>query len=474
MIDGNTQLGAASITQPRILFKPNSWLAKIDFINHLILFNNVLITVLSEKMGGKTTFSTLLQNNLDQQIKYISTTVEAPCNREAFINTICSQLHLNHDEHTDFELIARQVNERKAHVLLIIDEAQNLPESMIKELLLVIKGQEEFGFLHICLVSDYSLVATLNELAVEQFNNLIHTIEIGLLSESETRTYVLQRAMTTRLINRPLTDSQFKQFFQLTKGNLSKINHHLEDFVIKSSTQKKGGRLKALNRLGLVAVALFIVGTSYFYVNNEKSISPSSGIISSREVDLPKLTENNHFESIKEESPSYIASLQDSSIRQLVQFELPKKQDLDGLNEDEGANTVAVVDKVVYIPTVKLTKDISKATVIEEKIQSANIKKPKQTHESVNVISNKTTGKYTIQLVASHKISDIDKFRTSRKMLSKTKVRHFRDHKGVWYILTLGEYTNREQAQHQISKLPVELAKMSPWIRPLSGLKNVG
>ncbi|MDI1352305.1 MAG: ATP-binding protein, partial [bacterium] len=191
------------IGSPRTLFKPATWLAKIDFINHLILFNNVLITVLSEKNGGKTSFTTLLQSNLDDQIKSIFMTIKPPCDREQIISDMAAQLHLNYDSDADLANLAKQINERKAHVLLIIDDAHHLPEALITEMMWVIKNQEDFGFFHLCLVSDYSIIATLNNLAVDPFNNLIHSIELSSLNENETRIYVLQRAMSARLINKP-------------------------------------------------------------------------------------------------------------------------------------------------------------------------------------------------------------------------------------------------------------------------------
>lgn len=62
-------------------------------------------------------------------------------------------------------------------------------------------------------------------------DSFIHTIELGALNESEARTYVLQRAMASHLISKPLSDAQITQFYQLTKGNLAKINNDLEAFV---------------------------------------------------------------------------------------------------------------------------------------------------------------------------------------------------------------------------------------------------
>ena len=52
MKDGQLQIDVGTANHLRSLFKPSSWLSEIDFINHLVLFNNVLVTVLSEKSGG--------------------------------------------------------------------------------------------------------------------------------------------------------------------------------------------------------------------------------------------------------------------------------------------------------------------------------------------------------------------------------------------------------------------------------------
>jgi hypothetical protein len=80
MKEGVAQSDGVAVIQPRVLLKPGSWLEKVDLINHLILFSNVLITVLSEKEGGKSSFGTLLQANLDPQIKSVSVAVKPDCN----------------------------------------------------------------------------------------------------------------------------------------------------------------------------------------------------------------------------------------------------------------------------------------------------------------------------------------------------------------------------------------------------------
>lgn len=487
MKDGMTQRDNSAANQPRTLFKPTAWLAKIDFINHLILFNNVLIAVLSEKEGGKTCFSTLLQSNLDQQIKSLTMTLTPPCETKAFIEQVATQLHLNHDDHTNIASLAAQINEREAHVLLVIDNAQHLPESLTKEIMLAIKGQESFGFFHVCLVSDYSIVANLNQLAADQFNNLIHTIELGSLNESETRTYVLQRAMNANLINRPLTDEQFKQFYQLTKGNLAKINSDLEAFIDKCSVQKKGKKLNTVKKVGfaLSAVTAAVVSYIYFDLN-----APTIPTVTTPVTKTASATDRlgNIFKrapaNLTQTEPmvSQIPSWLDSSSHQFVYFSLPKKELLaeeESLfpEEEININAVAVRDRVLVIPEFKPLDESAEKTTSAEKpkpVAEKQENKPATEQVIANKPSLNTVGAYTIQLAASHTQSDVDRFKKSNQLLADAKVRHFTNAKGSWYILTLGEFANRNQAQVEVSKLPKSLTKLNPWVRSVSGLDNVG
>ncbi|KTD82927.1 AAA family ATPase [Legionella waltersii] len=478
MNEGNVQLDASSIGQTRSLFKPGSWLSKIDFINHLILFNNVLMTVLAEKDGGKTSFSQVLQSNLDKQIKPIIITITPPFDGRAVAHEIATQLHLRLDSDTNIISIADQINERKAHVLIVIDDAHHVSESFIKEAMIAIKNQNEFGFFHLCLLSDYSLVAALNALAVDQFDNLIHSIELGALNESETRTYVLQRAMSTRLINKPLTDAQYKQFYQSTKGNLSKINSDLEEFITKSFSNSE--RKKSLKpKLAATALSvLLLAGLSYVYYDRLYKAPSITDLVT---ANSPEVIETKSTASQSIPSVSYIASWQDSSVRQLIEYALPKKQILDDFSEErEEIKHVAVVDKVVVIPTVKpqtppanVNMVLSKPTAFKSELPKIPLASPKQYAAKAQ---SKAIGKsvYTIQLVASHRVSDVQRFRKSSQLLTKAKVRHFKNDKGTWYVLTLGEFDNRIIAQSNIKKLPPELAKLNPWIRSVSGLANIG
>lgn len=461
---------------PRTLFKPGSWLTKIDFINHLILFNNVLITVLSEKEGGKSSFCTLLQNNLDKQIKPIFLKASAPCDIASILEYVANQLHLNHDAYTTIESIAAQINERKAQVLIIIDDAQHLPESFIKEAMIATKKQAESGFFHLCLVSDYSLVATLNTLSTDSFNNLAHTIDLGALTENEMRTYVLQRAMAANLMTLPLPDAYFKQFYQMTKGNLAKINHNMESFIVNCKPEQRNVKKELLKKRAAMLAVFIVASASSLYL--AKSSLSRDKVMAALEQHAANSAQNATTTSAlasvvnPEILLSAIPSWLDSSQHQLMEVALPKQQILDDEEVAQNTDTVALVDKVVVIPKVTPGIDLSKAQALAVKGASSSAAK---TSKNTNAVAKQTASTlYTIQLVASNEFEDMTRFRKNNRLLVDAKVRFFTNSKGNWYILTIGEYNNRNQAEQQAKQLPAQLAKLNPWVRPVAGLKSIG
>jgi hypothetical protein len=453
MNEGMFQSDLAAAIQPRVLIKPETWLFKIDLINHLILFNNGLITVLSEKRGGKSAFATLLQENLDAQVNSLTMTVRAPCNREQIIEDIATQFHLKHHPDTDISSLVAQINERRSHVLLLIDDAQHLPEVFIKEVMLAIKNQENFNFFHLCLASDYSIVAALNSLSASFFHDLVHTIEVGPLTESEARTYTLQRAVASHLITKPLTEPQLKQFYQLTKGNVAKINSSLESFVFGLANKKQSSMMDVVKKAAIPVgsavlsglMCLFLVKT---YYEEPESTKVTTIVQAQKTIDL---------DDVPQIMLSQIASWQDGATRELVEHSIAEKQDLDMLMQAVKSEAVAVADKASKRARSKIL---------------AKIKNPPR-HKKITKMNMAQEGDklYTIQLVASPYKVDMERYLKSNKLLYTTaKLKHYTENHVVWYVLTIGEYDNMTDAKHSIAKLPPSLMKLNPWVRPISSL----
>lgn len=472
MIDGVTAFKEESMTEAKALFKPRSWLAKIDFINHLVLFNNLLITVLAENEGGKSSFGVLLETNLDQSIKSVRVKAKAPCDRQWLMHSLASQLHLNQDNLIDFPSVVAQVNERKAHVLFIIDDAHYLPEEFIKEALLAIKSQGDFGFFHLCLIADYSVIPTLNCLVSEPLNHLVHTIELGSLSEIETRTYVLQRAMLANLITKPLTDQQFKRVYQLTKGNLAMLNTQLESFIAEPPSKNKLNK-KILKAASTGFGAAGLVGALYVMV--------ASGYLPFAKEGSPLVEAIKTESSTKRESvdfASLIPSLEDSSQRELVYAALPEKQVLDDSTQED-MDFESSIDKVVIIPKIPTNRIAQEATnIAQEKSElESNLVKIEGFSEdkATNLVEKQSNIKrYTIQLAASPRQIDVNRLKQKNQLLAQTQIRFYKNAKGSWYILTLGEFDSIKNAQEKVKQLPNGLTKLKPWVRPVSNLEQVG
>lgn len=480
MLDGNFQFEPVSDAQQKLLFKPGTWLNKVDFINHLVLFNNVLISVLAEKEGGKTSFVELLELQLDRQIKPICFRANTPCNPNELTQRICNELHLNMDSKTNLASVARQINERKVHVLIIIDDAHNLPEDFIKDMLTEIKSQDEFGYFHLCLVSDYSVIATLNDLAVDQFNNLIHTIELGALNETESRTYVLQRAMSKRLINKPLTDAQFKKFYQLTKGNIARINHSLEGYINTLNEKDQMDKALWIKRAGITVAASIMAGLAFMYYDPMHRIDPQS-VANDR---LAQATPTQQ-QLTPEIQPSQIASWQDASVRELLEQNIATTQPLDAIAKSE-PERLALADAVMRKPlpeteSVKTTiherasHEVDRHDVKTNTVTSSNVAVEKATVQvATREIAKAQAGIYAIQLVASHNKSDVDRFRATHQLAEKTQIHRFTNNKGSWYVLTYGSFKSTSEAKQELNNLPGALTGLKPWIRDVSKLQRIG
>src|SRR3990167_6439664 len=157
-------------------FKPSSWLAKINFINHLVIFNNVLMVVAAEKGAGKTTFMKLLRQGLDADIQSMVMSATPSFSNDDLINQVMDILHLELPEEALMGLdgLFDMINARQSHVLMMIDDAQYLSSYCLNELLVQIKKRENNHFFHVCLFSDFSLVNLLNQLHRAEYKDFIH------------------------------------------------------------------------------------------------------------------------------------------------------------------------------------------------------------------------------------------------------------------------------------------------------------
>jgi DamX protein len=126
------------------------------------------------------------------------------------------------------------------------------------------------------------------------------------------------------------------------------------------------------------------------------------------------------------------------------------------------------------IITIAMNKKNNTVLVIQDKVVVTPITNPVATKAISNKIAQvKEAGKLTIQLLASRKQEDIKRFMKTHNLNKLGKIRLTRRDNLDWYVLTIGEYGQLEQAQIEIKKLAPALLQLKPWIRSVTQLKTL-
>ena len=438
-----------------LIFKPASWLTKIDFINRIILNNNVLISLLGKQGSGKTTFSRLMRTMLPSEITTFLMTANPLFERTVFLQQLGTLLGIE-SEPSLSNFIAR-INEKKSHVFLIIDDANHLANDFIEEILSGLKQQGDNGFFHICLVSNFSLVGPLSKLAQDSYTDMIHSMQLGPFTEKETKAYVAQHLLRLAGASKLMADDRIKQFHQMTQGNVVGINDQMVSFF-KYKTTRFSWDDKLFRRVTIAASILFAAGTVGFLwqpnelvtelVSQEQVIPEQVAQVPIQLSDIPAYNVAAVRQAI---IPTHSADIATVNSEDNLATELKKN-----LNEDVSSSKRTPVKKAIIS-----TKSKQSVATLSLKSTVKFAKPTQQKH-------------YTVQLLASHNINTLHHFAKIHRIQQQAKIWRMQLKGKPWYVLTLGQYDQRQQADQAVSHLSQNLVKLKPWVRTVSDLQMIG
>lgn len=419
-------------------FKPSAWLANIDFIKQLVMSRHLLLAVVADAKGGKSTFIDLLRLKLEPAIQTVLFHGDQHFSIAAFIDEMANLFNVELTAEKSLNALFQAIEPRTTPVILIIEDAQVLPRSFLDELIKAYKAYGNEAHLHVCLTADFNFIPVLKQLGEDSF---IHTIEPGILTESEMKTYVLKLLQGKVDLKQFVTPERLQTFYQLTGGQVAKINRKLQAFFIP---EPKQGKVQAL----LIKQAwLFVFMTGMI-------ISFASGWYFSHTSQKTEAILNQASSQLASQIPGWhvdvkIQSTEPSPMQKFVT--LPEEED----------ESKVLLDKVVVIPEFVNEPEpylVSELISIPEKpIQEAHLPI------------------YTIQLLASPHLNDLHRFiQTHHLDLKIVSIREFVQKDQRWYVLTLGEYAAASDAQQAIKALPVAINQLKPWVRQVESLKRVG
>lgn len=487
------------MTPCKNFLKPSSWDLKRDQINEWVLNTNNIISILAQPLGGKTTFLNWLILNLDKKIKPLLLKAPAPLNESSFLGLINKALQFSNPALNLSDLMSR-MRDLDGPIFILLDEVEIDDEQWLKELIELISQQESTNF-HLGLVSDYSLMETIDKMGDK--SNLIQRLELPCLTETETKSYLLSTLQSPKRLDQTMSKKRLEQFYQLTGGNIARINQEMDVFFSLSPLQSlHHNRTKLIPCLKILFLLIFI-GFSGFSIWKYRQPQPTQAIFlpgerqhsvsdmvtanGSQETNLT----NRVYKSSAKILTSYISSLYIGAIRKEVQPS-PLNELVNSTSEEDHSDLV-VMDKVVIIPKIlesvpsavqqmnerialsskessKLAQAISKPI-----LQKTTIKKEMTPviHKSIKTMKSGSSSRYTVQLVASSRLQDLHRF-VKNHQLKNTIILKVNKKGKTWYVLTKGNYLNSRQAHQSLHQLPMSVSHFRPWVRSMAGLTPIG
>ncbi len=446
-------------TEPQdpFLFKPASWQSKIDFIQHLIQFNNVLTVVLAERQGGKSSFAQLMQQSLDGSSQSCIIDINEGALPDVLNNRIAEKLDIT--ESGSIASLMQQVNENRKPVFLLLDNAESISEPWLSALLNAIHSYGESNYFHVCLLSDFTVVPLLNRCIGDKFQNIVHSIELGGLKENECRTYILHRARQLGLTNDYINDSVFKRIYKATAGDVAQINQNINQLLAQGA-RKKSSFSSAKIAAVTASLAFFALGIAYLMQPSlveidapEKEKKYSAAEFVENEDIKPQALEPK-AELIEEPRPSYIADYRLAA--EIQKTVLPSH--IHPLNMAE-----ARYKNPSNIPSLKEMAMISSLKHSESKPEIAAASRSPEPSKAVK----EDVLHYTIQLLASVSKQDLEQFADKAGISHRATIKKIQKEDADWYILTVGDFNSFSQAKKELSQLPGQIIAHKPWIRPV-------
>ncbi len=450
---------------PKVVLKPASWLLNFEAIKALVFKNNVLFSLSGKEDSGKSTFAGLLIEALAPTIQTTFITTSPLFNRSSFLQQLGGLLQSSGEP--SIEHFIEQSTENGKHTLVVIDDAHYLTMDFIEDILKALQKEGAQCFFHVCLVSSLALLPGLHQLAQQAYQDMVHTIDLGALNESETKTYVIQNMLPLPNAENIITDERVKEFYTLTEGRIVEINQRMAGFFSYHSSQHQP-KTRSF-RYVTMSLGIFLVATGMVYLWMSQGLMSPPAQFAQAEA-LMEAEEQPPAEiALNSVIPTYdlAATRQTLEVTSLQPLHLQAEED----DEIAPHETKALVDKVIVTPKTIQPKSQMKEANPNQLAKVNSVKKMPKAEKKIIEAAVKQT-RYTVQLMAGHNQNVLKRFAALHHLTGKTKIRRMKNNGGIWYVLTFGEYPNSITAKKAAEHLPKEIAQYKPWVRTITDSKS--
>ncbi|MDL1966251.1 MAG: AAA family ATPase [Candidatus Desulfofervidus auxilii] len=235
------------LPDPSYFFLSSKHKTALNYLEYGILNNVGFIVITGEIGSGKTT---LIKKFLSQLEKKIITAVISNTNVESkeFLQMLLQELGIEYSkEETKADLLNRlyyfliEKYASRQQVVLIVDEAQNLPSAVLEEIRMISNLQTEKNFLiQIILVGQPPLRDKLLHPSLEQFLQRVSlSYHLFPLSEQETKDYIKHRLKLAGARYPIFSEEALKAVFKHSQGVPRIINTLCEAALVYGFADEK-------------------------------------------------------------------------------------------------------------------------------------------------------------------------------------------------------------------------------------------
>ncbi len=206
----------------------------LSFLQYGINQGDGFIVITGNVGTGKTTLVQTLLENLDDDELTIGNIVTPNLQEEDLLRVVADCFDIKFEDRTKAQLLKelehtfQQQAQANRRVLLIVDEAQNIPPRSVEELRMLSNFQlDGKPLIQIFLLGQQEFRSTLLSEGFEQLRQrIIATYHLNPLSEEETRTYIEHRLQVAEYEGRPaFADNAFKAIYNFSEGVPRRINN---------------------------------------------------------------------------------------------------------------------------------------------------------------------------------------------------------------------------------------------------------
>ena len=102
----------------------------------------------------------------------------------------------------------------------------------------------------------------------------------------------------------------------------------------------------------------------------------------------------------------------------------------------------------------------------------AAVNDPRLNAQSKPVVASNNAEQYTLQLMASGKMSDVQSYISAHNLSGKAQYYQTALNGKPWYMVTYGQYPTQAQAQAALQQLPANLQHHQPWVKSFATIQQ--